>query len=415
MHKSAPWFAVVVVLAMLAASVTASAQTTITWLVSGTSDEREVAEAEIIRRFEAMYPHIKVNREVVVRWEDYYPTLITRVLGNAAPDVAFNQSPSTIAEGIFLDLEPFIQRDNFDLSVFNPVLLEYGRTPKRPGLYTLPNHMATPAMYYNKELFGRFGLPTPNEMFDMGSWSWDDFIDVSRKLMEYDPATGDYKRRMINWIDQLNVVYQNGGRFFNEDLTESRINTPETIRGLERWQSLFVEHNVFGDGYIDGFIAERLVMVNEWTSFWRFENVPFEWDVAPYPWDTKKAAIVGFGGYGIPHNTQHPEEAWLFLKWILGPEAQEIYSLASGDISARQDVAAALYSDPSWGPAGKWQAFVVPMVEYGVASESYLSPIWGQVEGLLWNLGAPLRDGSGPAAAVAENIHNVVQGLLNQQ
>lgn len=394
------------------AGAAAGEKTNLVWFDSGTSPERDAAKARIIAEFEKLYPDITVEAQHVAEWNDYYPKLTILITSGVAPDIAFNQSPSTIAQGLFMDLDPLVKADKFDLNLYNPVAVVYGRLVGKPGLFTLPNHISTIGMYYNTALFDEAGIPRPNDMFERNTWTWDTYSSISKKLQRKDDS-GQYTRQMINWLDWTNILYEHNATVFDSTLKQARLDTPEARKAFQVLQRLWAEDRVIGPGYLDGFASQRLVMVNEWTSFWRFDSIAFDWDVAPYPAGDRKAALVGYGGYAIPFNSAHPQEAWLFLKFLLSEQAQLIFSKGSGDISAHKAVATKLYSDDSWGPKHKWQAFVAPMMDYGVVSESYLSPIWGKAEDIFWNTGAPLRNGTAPANTVAEQLNRQLQAVLD--
>ncbi|MDX1429191.1 MAG: extracellular solute-binding protein, partial [Rhodothermales bacterium] len=64
-----------------------------------------------------------------------------------------------------------------------------------------------------------------------------------------------------------------------------------------------------------------------------------DWGIAWLPEGPVKRATVVAGEYlAIFKQTDHPDEAWTFVKWILDPEIQAFWSMESGYLPVRQSV-----------------------------------------------------------------------------
>jgi ABC-type glycerol-3-phosphate transport system substrate-binding protein len=54
-----------------------------------------------------------------------------------------------------------------------------------------------------------------------------------------------------------------------------------------------------------------------------------DWKVAPAPYSVEPGSYLGGTGLSVPVNAPHPEEAWLFVQYMLRPEQQlGVYTLA---------------------------------------------------------------------------------------
>jgi ABC-type sugar transport system permease subunit len=58
------------------------------------------------------------------------------------------------------------------------------------------------------------------------------------------------------------------------------------------------------------------------TPRFREEIKNFDWDIAPFPKGPTglRGVPVGFSGYGMSSTTKYPQQSWLFLKYLAGPE-----------------------------------------------------------------------------------------------
>jgi len=70
-----------------------------------------------------------------------------------------------------------------------------------------------------------------------------------------------------------------------------------------------------------------------------------DWSVAPLPTGpSKRATIVGGEYLAIFKQSEHPKEAWTFVKWMTRPDIQAFWSMKSGYLPIRK----AVNLDPSF-------------------------------------------------------------------
>jgi len=81
-----------------------------------------------------------------------------------------------------------------------------------------------------------------------------------------------------------------------------------------------------------------------------YSKVDFNWDVAPLPKGLERASIVNSVGFVIAKDTKYPNEAWAFLKYLVGEPGQTkvtalglgvptLKSIANSDAYLKQDTA----------------------------------------------------------------------------
>ncbi|CAG7650137.1 ABC transporter substrate-binding protein [Paenibacillus allorhizosphaerae] len=79
--------------------------------------------------------------------------------------------------GLQYDMTPLIKAKNIDLSKFEPSTIEFQRRVGNGAIYSLPVWTATAALYYNKDIFDKFGVPYPKD-----NMTWSEIYDLAKKL-----------------------------------------------------------------------------------------------------------------------------------------------------------------------------------------------------------------------------------------
>jgi multiple sugar transport system substrate-binding protein len=307
-------------------------QTTIVWSYWGDPGELP-PNHEVVEAFEAAHPGIDIEVQHSP-WGSYFDRLQTQMAGGTAPDVMFlNNIPSYASRGVLKPLDELIARDDFDTSTYLEGLLEVFSHDGR--IFGFARDNDTNVLYYNKDLFDAAGLEYPS-----ADWAWDDLRTAAKALTRTD-ARGraiQYglaleKNRYPQWI------YQNGGRIVDNALDASKfyMDSPEAIEAVG-----FIADMILEDESVPSFDAmQELGSTTELFSTGRvamvmtnaariptFLDASFDWNVAPLPSGPTgiRANTLGGAGYVISSTTQHPEEAWTFLKFLAGPEGQSIFA-----------------------------------------------------------------------------------------
>jgi multiple sugar transport system substrate-binding protein len=103
----------------------------------------------------------------------------------------------------------------------------------------------------------------------------------------------------------------------------------------------------FGDPFESGNAA--MTTAGHWVVPF-YNAVDFAWDVAPLPKGKVPASIVNSVGFVVAEDSQHPEEAWAFLKHLVGEPGQtkvtslglgvpSLKAIANSDTYLKQDTA----------------------------------------------------------------------------
>ena len=351
--------------------------------VMGDKQESDLARA-LGAAFEKDHPGIRIAVEPVAGM-GYDMKLTMQSAAGTLPDVVFladSLVPSFIHYKIVKDLTPFIENDpSFNVGDIYPQMLETGKD-RNGRVFMLPRELGVVVLLYNRTMFQRAGVPEPSE-----DWTYEEFVDAAQRL-----TVRDKKGRIVqygyhatyNWPGLYGpMIAASGGRLLSPDRTESTLSAPASLRGLRDLTDLVTEYkvamppnaNITAPG-MDPFVAGKIAMrpiVFPAVPNLRATIKRFDWDVAMMPPGREKRVVtVGAAGYGMSAGTEHPEEAWEFLKFILSPEGQRVMARAGSGIPALKSLA----DDPSWRGSGlppqNLDAFI-DSVKYGMPWQETLT------------------------------------------
>ncbi|GAA3402129.1 ABC transporter substrate-binding protein [Paenibacillus hodogayensis] len=79
------------------------------------------------------------------------------------------------------DITDLVKQHNVDLNRIEPVLLDEVKRTSGGKLYMLPVQNNIQVLFYNKDIFDRFGVGYPRD-----GMTWDEMLDLSKKLTRKD-------------------------------------------------------------------------------------------------------------------------------------------------------------------------------------------------------------------------------------
>lgn len=135
-----------------------------------------------VKEVQKKYPHITLEKV------DSTQTIENLVASGQIPDIVYSSLPGIPKLqllNVMEDLSPYIKKYNTDLSRFDPVLMDsLKQFGSNDELYALPYKMNIPALFYNKDVFDRFGVPYPKD-----GMTWDEVFSLARTLTRQDGGT----------------------------------------------------------------------------------------------------------------------------------------------------------------------------------------------------------------------------------
>jgi multiple sugar transport system substrate-binding protein len=304
--------------------------------------------------------------------EDLLARLSTSFAGGTPPDVFlvnYRFYGQFAARGVLEPVEERIEDSNaFEPEDFFPQALEAFRWD---GVLTcLPQNVSSLVVYYNRNLFRRFGIGEPRR-----GWTWTDFViravqltrdAQGRPVTAGDPELGAVRPAIYGLgveptlIRLAPFVWSNGGELVDDTERPTRLTleTPTALGALQEFLKLRKDYGaVPSDTDVEAeddesrFQNGRLAMLlSSRRSTPTFRTITaFDWDVAPLPVMRKPAGILHSDAYCMAKDSDQ-DAAWRFIEFANSPEGQRIVARTGRTVPSLEEVAR---SDAFIDPAAK--------------------------------------------------------------
>ncbi|MEF3308583.1 extracellular solute-binding protein [Paenibacillus sp. GYB004] len=232
--------------------------------------------------------------------------------------------------GILTDITPLLNKMKIDLGRFKPWVLDNIKVDGK--LYSLPYAMNTNAIYYNLDLFDKFGVPYPKS-----GMTWDDILEVTKRLSRFEDNT-QYKGFM--YLNSYWLGYQLSLPFTDAAKKKSMIHTDGWSRAFQMMKAIdTIPGNERGSPVADFYDKRNLAMVGAYNLIPTLKQEKYRtlrWDVAGYPSFKEKPNIappVDLHQITISNSTKHPEEAMQVIDLLTSEEVQLISARSTGRAS----------------------------------------------------------------------------------
>ena len=278
------------------------------------------------KKFELIHPEIEVKYEP--KTGQYIDSILTAIAGGAGPDMFLldaNYLVDFISRGTLVDLTDWIEEDKEYFKDIYPSLMEASKLNGR--YYAIPGNCNVICLYYNKELFDEARLSYPTE-----NWRWEDMLEAAQKLTKRDKSGRIIQFGLgVSSSWRLFFMFQNGGRFWNNDKTECIINSQESIEGLEFYKDLIEKYKVIpkssdlrSEDELRMFINNRLAMWvdGSWTGA-QLSILAKEMDygITHIPYSKNRFSEVGFNSLVIWSGSKNTRLAYELARFMIRPDA----------------------------------------------------------------------------------------------
>ncbi len=311
----------------------------------------------LVAAFEQEHPGIRISAQYVPTGDALVQKLITAVQSATAPDVSWIHSDFlqqlVEADAIYPIAELSRGSDSLstgDLADFFPPLLRDARW--KGTLYCLPMEATSLALLYNKEIFRTAGLDP-----DHPPATWAELRAMAERLTTAEsenrsdarvgfvvpafPASGPLGGWMVwQWYPFL---FQAGGSVISADQSRVEFNNDAGVQALAFWKTLYNDLRLrsFTVDYEVAFASKQLAMTLDgpWNiPRWK-QITGLDWAVAPLPaGPAKRATIIAGEDLAVFRQSKHPREAWEFIRWMIRPDVQALWSMKSGYLPVRRSV-----------------------------------------------------------------------------
>lgn len=356
---------IIAVLLLLSVTVYAQERVQVRWFVglgAGTDAPQIEAQEAIVEEFNNSQDEIELVLEIVDN-DQAYGILSTQIAAGNAPDIV---GPVGIRgrsnfPGVWLDLSSLIDSTGYDLSDFDPDLVDFYDI-EGEGQIGIPFAVFPSFLMYNVDLFDEAGIPYPPANYgepyidwngEEREWNMDTLREVAM-IMTVDSEGNDATMEEFDiddivqfgyaaqWTDVRGRMTQFGSGNFVDD--EGNAIVPEHwVEGLNwhqqaMWEDFFYPNAVYGGADFMGggnwFESGNLAMnyIHLWylpCCTWGLEGVDYQLAALP-SYNGEVTAKMHGDTFSIMSSTENPEEAFTVLTYLLGDKAEELATLYGG-------------------------------------------------------------------------------------
>ena len=301
---------------------------------------------EVIKKFQAENPEIKVKYESGIKREDYSEWLAEKFIEGKEPDIFFllaedfNLYAST---GVLTDLTELIKNDaEVSAEIYYPAAFNYGKFGDRS--FALPFESTLTFMFVNKTLLSREGIAMPEN-----DWTWEDFLNICRKVTKDTDGDGKPDQFGFYGYSWQQAAIANGVILFREDGRTSYFansQMEEAIRFMIELHNIQQGYEVTAKDFDMGKVAFRPFTFAEYQTYkpypWRIKKyTSFEWDCVKMPAGHSGGNISRLDTLlmAMSSRTKNKTSAWqLMKKFCCDKSIQQMLLKKSQALPVRRDV-----------------------------------------------------------------------------
>lgn len=310
---------------------------------SSSSFTEEIFKARIEEHVRKKFPNYKIK--YVKPGSMTVPDMITT---NNVPDIFLFALPemqkNLFPNGLQYDLTELIKKHKVDLNRFEPGLLQTYRDVSGEGkLVGLPESTNPHVMFYNKDIYDKFGVPYPKN-----GMTWDEAYEMSRKLtnfqegVQYKGITLFFRTVLANNADSLPLI--------DAKTERASVNTAQWKKQFDNLKR-FYELNGMLTGYKAGsdggteltsFYTDKnmAAIVSPFSAYTRDGMKDINWDMVSAPVLPEQKGVglqVEPRAIFISNTSKVKEQAFHVLMHILSDEVELANSKAGKTTSLNND------------------------------------------------------------------------------
>jgi multiple sugar transport system substrate-binding protein len=385
--------------------------------------------------YEAANPGSKVEIVPIVASEnDYYTKLQLMMRSpNTAPDIVYEDTfliNSDITAGYLKPLDDYI-KDWSDWNQFEETAK--GAAKGQDGkVYGVPDGTDTRALWYNKELFAKAGLPA-----DWQPKTWDDVLNTARTIKSKVPGViplNVYSGKPMGEASAMQgfemLLYGTKDTLYNFDQKKWVVGSQGFKDSLNFIKTVFTEglapqpkqsldpnwgNKVGSDLLPNAKLAIALDgswLYNNWQKTgakpWpQWTDVLGQTAMPTQTGEGKgKVSLSGGWTWAIPAKSKSPDAAWSFIKTLQTQKNATKYATDGAQIAVRKDVAA----DAGYKSSAKSTQFFTDLV--GVTVYRPALPEYPKVSNEIITAMEAVMTGQSSPEDAAKNYDDAVEGIV---
>ena len=295
-------------------------ETISSWIISG-RDQTQILKQLIESDFT---PESKIAVETKLVSDT--TTLLQATLAGVGPDVALNIPKATIMNfafrGAVEDLSKYPQTAGM-VSRFTDssmVAVRYG-----DAIYGIPQTASYSVMFYRADILDELNLEVPR--------TWDDVYRILPTLTQNNMIFG--LPTLETGESYIMLLYQNGGKYYSDDLKTSLFDSEVAIRTMKNWAEFYSGYgmpvsydfaNRFASGEMPLAVADYSTAFNTLVAF--APQIEGLWGITLVPGTVKEdgsidhSSPVNVTASVVLSDSKHKKAAVEFVDWWSSDEAQ---------------------------------------------------------------------------------------------
>lgn len=361
--------------AALLATVQAGAQTLTTVTLWHYQTGNREALREVLNRFEALNPGIKVT-DVLKNNETMASEIQAAALANRAPDIG--QVLGRLVVGMIRNAgaQPLDGIPDGDALMKNilPNFLDIGRFQGR--VYAVPHSFGTPIVYINRDIFREAGLNP-----DQPPVTWADMRSAARQITERTRKIGLYIAQGGRDVAAQQMMTNTGADMMNAELTRATFSTPETIEAMQLWQDMaqvdksygLLSERELGALFMGGQIGMTIQSVATFQEAKRNSVGKYDLGIAPFPiWKNLPRRVANSGSTMLvfSRDATRRAAAMKVLAHLMSPDITNAWAVDSGYLPLDPNARSAkvvqdyLAQEPRWKVAVDQMTDTIPTARW---------------------------------------------------
>ncbi|MCP4396817.1 MAG: sugar ABC transporter substrate-binding protein [bacterium] len=371
-------------------------------------------EREFLNKFEESHPGIKIELTAIAP-KEYWTKLAAMAAAGKIPDVV-NMHPNSVedfvAQNALVDLTPYIEKDfkkeDYAWSVMESSFDVDGK------YYGVPFAWVGTVVFYNKTMFDEAGLEYPQE-----GWTWDDFLEDAKALTKDTDGDGTIDTWGYVIFGRYAVAdgwfLQNDGELLDRENHKFAPNE-NAIETLQFLADLIHVHKVAPLPKSMDLDKKKMkiVFANSQVGIvtggsWNIEHyrnvspVKDEWDLAQVPrgphW--KEDVMHAWAdGMAISAASEHPAEAWEFIKYMVNDRPAEQYYAGKIPFYNGQSQSEAF---DDWKSRNLQPEHKIDLVKFGQNAQHFYTKFWKQWRGY----------GSAERSGMSDKLNDLFNGDIS--
>jgi multiple sugar transport system substrate-binding protein len=199
---------------------------------------------EVIKAFNGLGTPVRVEPDVGAAVDK----ILTQAAAGTPPDLAHTHPRdyhAWVNAGAVLELDSYLKRDKQNVPDIVPTALDYWN---RDGhRWAMPSNLSVQNLYFNKDLFAKQGLKTPDQYEKEGNWTYDTYLDLARKLTT---GTGEGKIYGAVWTTQtsldihLGFLWPFGADLWDKAQQRTVLDSKEALEAIQFMADLTAKYGV---------------------------------------------------------------------------------------------------------------------------------------------------------------------------